>query len=1004
MTDKIAPLNFTTFGPEGASLGHINNNGEMVGTVYSVDEFFNYHAQGFIFANGTFTPFDVPGADNTSLIGINDQGDIVGATWSDAHPDFPAGFLYSGGAFTPIVADADGRTYVSDVNGQGQIVGGFQDSSLNFSHGFIWDGGTVTQLDNAGAYTFLHGINDAGVIVGDYNGGATGYHAFIYENGTFTTIDAHPNNGPDKFNTAADVNDWGQVVGKYIDDNYKTHGFIYQDGQFYSFDAPVVPGFLTNFTSINNLGQVGGYYVTLDGVDHSFTTTLGMSFTYDVTEFDHAGTVLAASGDPSSFGTEIRNSNIHGDFVGRYSTSADPDFTGHSFVSTGGVVSELTFAQATFGVDARDINDPGQIAGNYLDATGFHGFIYIGGTATTLDDPNADAGSMEVMGMNNAGQVVGTYMDGGVQHEFMWSSGSGFSDLDLAGSGVGSNPVIALDINDFGDIVGTYVDTTTGIRHGFLLHNGQFTTIAMPGAAGFGSGAVSINNAGQIAGFYMDGAGTVHPFVYSGGVYSTVDLAGSGGAYGIANNGTVAGSDNDGSTHHGFLAEISDATFVPVVFNTASWGHGVDGNFDDASKWQAGTVPNAGSTVLITRQTDFTVTMDTDHTIYKLRVGTANFDDAKLAVRDATLEVTGGVIDVPGTLTLDSFTGHGASLLIAKSTIISGGCGCEPDIAMGLSGNAGPISIGTAADATLGVRLLNDGAYIAGQGQIGDARMQLGNGGQIEAQGGTLTLDTGTNQIFNAGELDATPGATLDVESSVTNYGLILAAGDPTAGDATVNLNAGLNNYSILDAASYSHINIDGTVRNFGGMYSEGDLTITGNVINDFNGGFIADGGSIDITGTVTNNGTLVAADGSISIHGLVKNAGQLTSDSGLILVDGVARGGTASIIDDGAIDFGGASNTDVDFSGGLGGNLILDDVRHFTGDISGFDDSDMITLSNLLIGATTRLSFDAGSGVLRVVDHGTVAAKLNFDGSYTSSDFTLTHDSNNHVVIQHAP
>src|SRR4029079_12405900 len=130
------------------------------------------------------------------------------------------------------------------------------------------------------------------------------------------------------------------------------------------------------------------------------------------------------------------------------------------------------------------------------------------------------------------------------------------------------------------------------------------------------------------------------------------------------------------------------------------------------------------------------------------------------------------------------------------------GCGCEPDIAMGLSGHAGPISIGSSADVGSVIRRANAGAYIAGQGQIGDAMIRLDNRGQIEAQGGTLTLDTGAYKINNAGKLDATAASTLAVESGVNNYGLILAAGSHVEGDATVNLNAGLNNYSLLDAGA----------------------------------------------------------------------------------------------------------------------------------------------------------------------------------------------------------
>src|SRR3954466_424432 len=108
-----------------------------------------------------------------------------------------------------------------------------------------------------------------------------------------------------------------------------------------------------------------------------------LHFTFDVTGFAYP---TAAA----SFGTEIRTSKILGDFVGRYSSTAGPGFTGQSFVSIGGVMSDLTFAEATGGVSAMDINDSGQIAGIYLAAGDLHGFVYDGGSVTTIDKAGAD--------------------------------------------------------------------------------------------------------------------------------------------------------------------------------------------------------------------------------------------------------------------------------------------------------------------------------------------------------------------------------------------------------------------------------------------------------------------------------------------------------------------------------------------------------------------------------------------------------------------------------------
>ena len=60
------------------------------------------------------------------------------------------------------------------------------------------------------------------------------------------------------------------------------------------------------------------------------------------------------------------------------------------------------------GTAAWGINDAGQLVGNYQ-ALGPHGFLYSGGSVTTIDVPGATY--TELAGINDAGKIVGRYED-----------------------------------------------------------------------------------------------------------------------------------------------------------------------------------------------------------------------------------------------------------------------------------------------------------------------------------------------------------------------------------------------------------------------------------------------------------------------------------------------------------------------------------------------------------------------------------------------------------------
>jgi hypothetical protein len=104
--------------------------------------------------------------------------------------------------------------------------------------------------------------------------------------------------------------------------------------------------------------------------------------------------------------------------------------------------------------------------------------------------------------------------------------------------------------------VSEFMDTA-GAGHSFLLDDGVFTQIDVPG--GTGTSASAINNRGQIVGSFSDAGGVAaaHGFFLDQGVFTQIDVPGASSTLvtGINNRGQVVGLffDADG-IGHGFLA------------------------------------------------------------------------------------------------------------------------------------------------------------------------------------------------------------------------------------------------------------------------------------------------------------------------------------------------------------------------------------------------------------------------------------------------------------------
>ena len=99
------------------------------------------------------------------------------------------------------------------------------------------------------AGTSVYGINDAGVIVGQYYDKQGVFHGFKLDHGKGTTID-----DPNGSNTlCSDINSSDAIVGQYTaDPSGDNHGFLYENGKF----TDIAPDKLSGASGINDNGYI----------------------------------------------------------------------------------------------------------------------------------------------------------------------------------------------------------------------------------------------------------------------------------------------------------------------------------------------------------------------------------------------------------------------------------------------------------------------------------------------------------------------------------------------------------------------------------------------------------------------------------------------------------------------------------------------------------------------------------------------------------------------------
>jgi hypothetical protein len=236
----------------------------------------------------------------------------------------------------------------------------------------------------------------------------------------------------------------------YEDSSSIYHGFVWQDGAFRKVDYPGAA--YTKLYSLSNRSLVIGFYGNQSGTTEHALTYSAQSLQWKV--------LPDIAGYPYNEGYGINDDGVA---------------VGNAFTSSGSSVAwiwnPVTLSYSLFTVPGAaenttspsGLNDKGQIAGYFADASGvYHGFLKEYGTYTTIDVPGAPYTFLD--GLNNGGVIQGQIYDAANAAEgFVATSGGLFTIVNYPSA---ANTAL-VGINDRGDVSGSYWETF-GVNRAFI--------------------------------------------------------------------------------------------------------------------------------------------------------------------------------------------------------------------------------------------------------------------------------------------------------------------------------------------------------------------------------------------------------------------------------------------------------------------------------------------------------------------------------------------------------
>ncbi len=277
-------------------------------------------------------------------------------------------------------------------------------------------------------------------------------------------------------------------------------------------DLGALGGFASYGQSINDFGQVTGYYWNY--LAPPYEEPRPHTFLYsEWTGMQDLGELPESSG---SYGYGINN---FGQATGV--SGADEDATTHAFLYIPGIgMTDIGILPNYYYSSGNAINDFGQITGDVETTSNptQHAFLYT--SKTGMQDIGTLGGSnSNGLGINDLGQVTGysSITGNSTNHAFLYSPKTGMRDIGTLPGGSYSE---GSAINNLGQVTGYSGIAGNSTYHAFLYSpkTGMRDIGTLPG--GSYSEGCAINDLGQVTGHsYYSGTGLPvnHAFLYSAG-------------------------------------------------------------------------------------------------------------------------------------------------------------------------------------------------------------------------------------------------------------------------------------------------------------------------------------------------------------------------------------------------------------------------------------------------------------------------------------------------------
>ena len=212
---------FTTYDFPGSQKTHfyaLGNNGNAAGHYQDSDGL--YH--GVVLENGELRQYDFPDAVQTEIYGISDATGALTGNYIDA-----SGIRRGFSGNTIVEFPGAPETYSDFVNASGRMVGSYIDADGIYHPYMRTPGGRFVSIDLPQAakfeYFFVHGINDAGTLVGRSKrvGDVPRTSVGSLQHGL------HGVKFPGSVSTEGwNINQDGSIVGHYDSPDGRRHGFI----------------------------------------------------------------------------------------------------------------------------------------------------------------------------------------------------------------------------------------------------------------------------------------------------------------------------------------------------------------------------------------------------------------------------------------------------------------------------------------------------------------------------------------------------------------------------------------------------------------------------------------------------------------------------------------------------------------------------------------------------------------------------------------------------------